>query len=175
VRDHRRFRLRFADRKRADARRHLAVDRGDRVAQQSISRPILQRDEVKGPPMHMAVIASIRGLAKRTLPASSKTQNINSRDEQRRARAPGDSPNLLEDVGQISTISAPRRKGGAEGDPGCRSRLGFLPKYSPDLNPIEQVFAKFTKRPDVGFSSAGRQICEGGSDPSLVEDLLYVA
>ena len=24
-----------------------------------------------------------------------------------------------------------------------RARLAFLPKYSPDLNPIEQVFAKF--------------------------------
>ena len=27
--------------------------------------------------------------------------------------------------------------------PECGSRLVFLPKYSPDLNPIEQVFAKF--------------------------------
>jgi len=26
------------------------------------------------------------------------------------------------------------------------ARLVFLPKYSPDLNPIEQVFAKFTTR-----------------------------
>jgi transposase len=26
--------------------------------------------------------------------------------------------------------------------PGCSSKLIFLPPYSPDLNPIEQVFAK---------------------------------
>ena len=37
----------------------------------------------------------------------------------------------------------PQRKGGAEGDPDVGGRLVFLPKYSPDLNPIEQVFAKF--------------------------------
>ena len=35
-------------------------------------------------------------------------------------------------------------KGRATGDPGHRrAPRPFLPKYSPDLNPIEQVFAKF--------------------------------
>jgi DDE superfamily endonuclease len=37
----------------------------------------------------------------------------------------------------------PQGKGGAEGEPEVGARLAFLPKYSPDLNPIEQVFAKF--------------------------------
>ena len=37
----------------------------------------------------------------------------------------------------------PQGKGRATNDPQCRARLVFLPKYSPDLNPIEQVFAKF--------------------------------
>ena len=38
----------------------------------------------------------------------------------------------------------PQGKGGAQGDPGCpEAASSFLPKYSPDLNPIEQVFAKF--------------------------------
>src|SRR5271156_5530959 len=34
-------------------------------------------------------------------------------------------------------------KGRATGGPSRWARLVFLPKYTPDLNPIEQVFAKF--------------------------------
>src|SRR3984957_13467708 len=37
----------------------------------------------------------------------------------------------------------PQGKGGAQGDPGCRSPPRLPAEILPDLNPIEQVFAKF--------------------------------
>ena len=36
----------------------------------------------------------------------------------------------------------PQGHGGAPPDPQAGAKLFFLPRYSPDLNPIEQVFAK---------------------------------
>src|SRR6202020_3468214 len=41
----------------------------------------------------------------------------------------------------------PQGKGGAQGDPGCRSPPRLPAENSPDLNPIEQVFAKFKTLP----------------------------
>jgi transposase len=44
----------------------------------------------------------------------------------------------------------------------ARARLVFLPKYSPDLNPIEQVFAKFKTL----LRKAGARTHDAVADPS---------
>jgi transposase len=47
------------------------------------------------------------------------------------------------------------------------ARLVFLPKYSPDLNPIEQVFAKFKTM----LRKAGVRSYEAVSQPALTSSL----
>jgi hypothetical protein len=52
------------------------------------------------------------------------------------------SPYFGQGTSSSSTISAAIRAGCAGAHPCHGAKLFFLPKYSPDLNPIEQVFAK---------------------------------
>jgi transposase len=40
------------------------------------------------------------------------------------------------------------------------AKLMFLPKYSPDLNPIEQVFAKLKHLPRQAAARAREAVCE---------------
>ena len=47
------------------------------------------------------------------------------------------------DVVILDNLGSHKGKGGAQGDPACRSPPGVPAEILPDLNPIEQVFAKF--------------------------------
>jgi len=46
------------------------------------------------------------------------------------------------DVGIMDNLSSHKRPGIRKAIRGAGARLVFLPPYSPDLNPIDQVFAK---------------------------------
>ena len=51
-------------------------------------------------------------------------------------------PTLAEAISSSSTISAATRERPCATIRNAGARLFFLPKYSPDLNPIEKLFAK---------------------------------
>lgn len=65
-----------------------------------------------------------------------------------------------DDIVVVDNLSSHKSKAVRQTIRGARARLLFLPKYSPDLNPIEQVFAKLKHLLRKAAARTPETVCE---------------